>query len=289
MAAEQKSEESDRRAAAHARDAAILIGERGVELKTLADWTRFAEWAISSGLAPKDSTVASLVIAMECGANVGMKPLQSIQRIVVTNGRPQIDGKGMRAVLLSHPLFEGIEECWLDDGDNEIAEHKMVFGKQYTRVCRLKRRGVAEWHEGTFSVADAKQAKQWNAKKNGWEPLWEKHTYQSYWKDMLTWRALSRAANKGFADAMSGIYIKEDLLDSILEGVDFHGTEERVRREPRSKSGGKHEPAPVDVPLPSHEPAEHETQTPLPPTGETQPPGDALFADKPKGLPSHAR
>lgn len=57
-----------------------------------------------------------------------------------------------------------------------------------------------------------------------------------------------------------------------------------------SASGNDRLRAAMNIPaLPSHEPAEHETQTPLPPTGETQPPGDALFADKPKGLPSHAR
>lgn len=233
--------DAERAELARAQDRAIVAGKAGVELKTLDDYRRFAIWVEASGLQPKGMTVPQMVIAIELGANIGLKPMQSIQSIAIINNRPTIWGDGLRAVILSHPLCEEILEWSEGEGDNETA------------YCQIRRRGRPDPVKRHFSTADAKRAGLWG-KPGPWT---------QYPQRMRPMRAFSWAARDAFADALRGIQIAEEVADYVMHRVDWVGTAARLQ-EPRAKSGGV--PAASGAPADSL-PAAATTDTPTEPAG----------------------
>ena len=88
----------------------------------------FAQYLADSDMVPKDfkGKPANCLIGMQWGMELGMKPLQAIQNIAVINGRPNLWGDAMLALVRSSPLCEYVTEDWQPDG---------------TAFCKAKRRG----------------------------------------------------------------------------------------------------------------------------------------------------
>jgi len=172
--------------------APITMGQRGLELRTLDDLWRFAQFVTQSGMAPKGmDQPAQILVAIQHGAEVGLSPMQSVQSIAVINGRPSLWGDGFLAVVQASPLCEG------------IAETININGDEITAICRAKRRGRSDWTERRFGVAEAKKAGLWN-KQGSW---------QAYPQRMLQMRARSFCLRDTFPDVLRGIACTEELLD----------------------------------------------------------------------------
>jgi hypothetical protein len=63
---------------------------------------RLATAIAKSGLAPSTMrTAEQITIAIMHGAEIGLPPMQAVQRIAVVNGRPTIWGDAVPALLLS--------------------------------------------------------------------------------------------------------------------------------------------------------------------------------------------
>lgn len=206
----------------------IASGKSGLELKSLDDYWRFAQFVCKSGLAPKGmETPEACIIAMQIGAEIGLKHMQSIQSIAVINNRPSVWGDSVKGLILATGICEDFQEYFEGDGD------------KLTAHCKIKRRGMS-WVHQSFSVADAKQADL--TKKSG--------PWQQYPKRMLQMRARGFACRDAFPDALRGLYLAEEAMD-MPEREPIDVTPARPQREyvsidPAQITNGE-APAPEDA------------------------------------------
>lgn len=161
--------------------------------RNLTEAMEFAKIIASSDMVPKDyvNKPGNVLVAVQTGAELGLKPMQSLQGISVINGRPGVWGDAMRALVISHPEFEDLHE---EKTDTQC-------------VCTLKRRGRSAVIV-TYTMDDAKKAGL--AGKQG--------PWQTAPKRMLQMRAFAFAARDLFADALKGIKSIEELRDYPEEG-----------------------------------------------------------------------
>jgi len=149
------------------------------------------EWATiisKSKFCPKEffNLPESVLVAIAYGAELGLKPLQSLQNIAVINGKPSIYGDAMLAVCKNSPDFEYITELC----EVEVA------------VCKVKRKGQPEVHV-TFSKQDAINAGLWS-RPGPWK---------QYPNRMLQMRARSFALRDCFPDVLKGMIAVEEAQD----------------------------------------------------------------------------
>jgi hypothetical protein len=159
-----------------------------LEPRNLAEAMEFSKIIASSDMVPKDyiNKPGNVLVAVQTGAELGLKPMQSLQGISVINGRPGVWGDAMRALVISHPEFEDLHE-----------------DKQETQcIVTLKRRGRSAVVT-KYTMEDAKKAGL--AGKQG--------PWQTAPKRMLQMRAFAFAARDLFADALKGIKSVEELRD----------------------------------------------------------------------------
>lgn len=154
----------------------------------------FAQYLADSDLVPKDfkGKPANCLIGMQWGIELGMKPLQAIQNIAVINGRPNLWGDAMLALVRASPLCEYVVEDWKPDG---------------TAFCKAKRRGEPEQIR-TFSDDDAKLA----------GLIGKQGPWTTGPKRMKQLRARAFALRDVFTDVLRGMGMAEEALDASLSG-----------------------------------------------------------------------
>jgi hypothetical protein len=147
---------------------------------------RLATAISKSGLAPSTmKDPEKLVVAIMHGLEIGLPPMQAVQKIAVINGRPALWGDAVPALLWSkgfkieEGVADGIATC-------------TVIRPDGTRITR------------TFTEAEAKKA----------GLLGKPGPWQQFPQRMLAMRARAFAARDGAADALSGLYVAEELADS---------------------------------------------------------------------------
>ncbi|WP_407330591.1 hypothetical protein [Enterovibrio sp. 27052020O] len=160
--------------------------------QSLEEAMRMAEIMAGSEMVPKDyqGKPGNVLVAVQMGAELGLKPVQSLQNIAVVNGRPSIWGDGLRALIMSAPDLVDIKD--------EFCANTM------TARCTIVRQinGNHVSFTGEFSQVDAENA-----------GLWGRNTWKSYPKKMLEWRAFGFAARKAYADRLRGISLAEESQD----------------------------------------------------------------------------
>jgi len=162
---------------------------------SLAEAMDFAKEMAKSDMIPKDyiGKPGNILVAMQWGMEIGLKPMQALQGIAVINGRASVWGDTALALVKASPLCEYVEET----------ESDATKG-----VCRVKRRGEPE-HVQVFTVDDAKRAGLWG-KVGPWT---------LYPARMLIMRARSWALRDKFTDVLRGLAITEEIRD--IEPVDI--------------------------------------------------------------------
>lgn len=178
----------------------IIIDSTGLVLRTYDDLWKFASAIFKSKeMCPKHFTSPeSVLIAIQMGLELSMKPMQSIQNIAVINGIPSIFGDAAKALVLSSGVCEYIQEYY--EGKEGTDDFKAV--------CKSKRKGQATEYVYEFSIKDAKLAGLW-----GKEGTWKK-----YPKRMLLFRARGFNLRDNFTDIMKGFKTVEEVSDyEILE------------------------------------------------------------------------
>lgn len=171
--------------------------EFSLEPKTLEEAMKLAEIIAKSDLVPKDfqGKPGNVLIAVQMGKEIGLKPMQALQSIAVINGRPCVWGDGALALVRASGLLEDFRE----DMDE----------KALTATCSAKRKGQPTTIVRSFSQAEAKVAGLWDKKPSPW---------QTYPKRMLQMRARAFVLRDGFADVLKGLAIAEEQGD--IETVD---------------------------------------------------------------------
>lgn len=152
----------------------------------------FSNYLSDSDLVPKDykGKPANCLIAMQWGAEVGLKPLQAIQNIAVINGRPSMWGDAVLALVRASPLCESVIET----------------ESETKGTCTVKRRGEPEYTV-EFTIEDAKKAG-----LHGKQGPWQQSP-----KRMMKLRARAFALRDKFTDVLRGIAIAEESLDLAPE------------------------------------------------------------------------
>lgn len=149
----------------------------------------FSQYLADSDLVPKDfkGRQGNCLIAMQWGAELGLKPLQALQNLAIINGRPALWGDAVIALVRASSVCEYVIETQTDT----------------VATCKVKRRGEPE-QERTFSMADA-QAAGLKGKSGPWT---------QYPKRMLQMRARSFALRDVFPDVLRGMAVAEELMDA---------------------------------------------------------------------------
>lgn len=153
---------------------------------------QFSEMLAKSNLVPPNfkNKPEEILIAMQMGSELGLKPLQSLQSIAVIGNKPTIWGDSLVAICQGSGLLQDIIEEVTDD---------------YATVTVI--RTGQEPHSVTFSMADAEKAGLAN-KAGPWK---------QYPKRMMKNRARAFALRDKFADVLSGFGITEEEKDRVLD------------------------------------------------------------------------
>ena len=195
---------------------------------SLSEAMALAEQMSKSALVPEGfkDRPADIMIAVQYGAEIGLKPLQALSSIAVINGRACVWGDGLLSLVLDSGLMTNYKEMKFDEIE---AAGKAVFW--------CTRKGHPEPIQREFSIEDAKRAKLWGkVSRNGAPSPWVTYPWR-----MLQMRARSFALRDGFSDVLKGLSIREEVEDiEITEAP-------RVLAMPRRLSDrGSELPAPAD-------------------------------------------
>lgn len=167
----------------------------------------FSNMLADSDMVPKDfkGKPGNCLIAMQWGAELGLKPLQALQNLAIINGRPSLWGDAVIGLVRSSALCEYVIET--DDG--KVA------------TCTVKRRGEAE-QSRTFSMLDA-QAAGLAGKSGPWT---------QYPKRMRQMRARAFAVRDVFPDVLRGLAVAEEVIDTPTDSAKDMGAVPEVSRRP---------------------------------------------------------
>jgi hypothetical protein len=156
--------------------------------RSLDEALRLCDYLANSDMVPKEyqGKPGNVLVAIQWGAEIGLKPLQSMQNISTINGRPSLWGDAQLALVRNSPHCEYVLEDWDEHG---------------TARCRAKRRGEPE-QVRTFSIEDQKTA--------GLHSKQGPHT--QYPKRMRQLRARAFALRDVFTDVLRGIPQTEEVL-----------------------------------------------------------------------------
>lgn len=171
----------------------MQVNGTGLVLRTLEDMKLAAETFINSRLVPKHfDSGAKIIVALQAGAELGLKPWQSLQSLHVVNG----------VIGIKSSVIGGLIR---QSGKNKYLK-QYYEGKKgaddYRAVVKSQRTDDTTEHISEFSVDDAKEAE-----------LWGKDNWRHYPTDMLMWRALSRHGRAYYGDVLAGFYTVEELRE----------------------------------------------------------------------------
>lgn len=160
---------------------------------TFAEVLEFAAIAARSAFVPKDyrNHPEDILLAVQLGHEVGLRPMQALQNIAVINGRPAVWGDALPGLCKASPVYEDLLETFEREDDPDFL----------VAVCVAKRHGSTPV-TARFSVQDAKRA-----------GLWTKPIWQNYPRRMLQMRARSFALRDAFPDVLKGLIAIEEARD----------------------------------------------------------------------------
>ena len=173
----------------------LVAGTRGIVPQNFEDCYRLGQLLAKSGMVPKDyaGNPEACTVAIMQGLEVGMSPMAAIQSIAVINGRPNLWGDGMLAVVEASGQLEWKKEE--DDGA--------------TATCTVKRRGKADPISRKFSIEDSKKA----------GLLGKSGPWSSYPQRMRQMRARAWALRDEFSDVLKGFGSAEEAQDIPMRDV----------------------------------------------------------------------
>ena len=187
---------------------------------TFQEAKEYAEILAKSTFVPKpyQGKAGDILAAVQYGAEVGLKPLQSLQNVAVINGRPSIYGDAALALVTAHPSCISVEEI--------LDKEKLIA------TCIAKRHGKPDVIR-TFSKENAITAKLWDQKDN----------WKFYPERMLQCRARGFALRDQFSDVLLGLILAEEAQDYEVIDVTPVRKEKDVKSETVVEPISIHSPA----------------------------------------------
>lgn len=150
---------------------------------------------------------SDILVAIEFGNEIGLRPMASLQNIMIVNNKPSIYGDAMLAVCMAFPDFI---DC-IEKYDSEKQEAS----------CTVKRKG-REPITKVFNKKMAEAAKLWGKVSSGGIPSpWVTNPER-----MMQFRARGFALRDMFPDVLKGMPTVEEMRDSqIYETRDSNNLE----------------------------------------------------------------
>ena len=167
----------------------VEAGNRGLVLTNLDDMQMAAQLILQSGLCPEGyKTKAQVFVGLQAGAEIGLRPMQSLNSIAVIRGKPTLWGDAALGLVKRSGLLKEFSEGVAGEGDNMIAS-----------VVSTRNDGCTV--TTTFSAADAKTAGLW-----GKPGPWKTHP-----KRMLKYKARAFNLRDNFPDVLMGMHLTEEM------------------------------------------------------------------------------
>ena len=161
--------------------------QHGLALRSLDDYLGFAKIAVESGLSLGHRNAASVVIAVQFGAELGLSPMASLRNVHVFQGKPVPSADLLVAVALSHP---------------DCLYFRKITESATEATWETHRRGNPAPTRYSFTDADAKRA-----------GLIGKDNWKGYTPRMLSARAKAFLARDVYPDRLAGILSVEEAQD----------------------------------------------------------------------------
>jgi hypothetical protein len=154
---------------------------------------QFAEKISNSALVPTayKGKPDDILCAIGYGAELNLSAFQSLQGVLVVNGKASLWGDTLIAMAIGHSECEDFKE-WIEGEDDKRIAH-----------CEINRKGKKTPFKKSFSIKDAKRATLWN-KKGPW---------RDYPMVMLQQRATCFSIRRAFADTLKGFTTIEEVID----------------------------------------------------------------------------
>lgn len=154
---------------------------------------------VAGGFLPKGCSENEGFARIVAGSQMGMKPIQALNGIAMINGHPTLHSDSIPCVVMASGLVNGMRYKFTGEGD--------------ALACTffIRRKGIDEYQEWTYSLDDAKKAGLLN------NPVWKNHT-----KKMLFNRARTWCMRNTFPDVIGNIYTNDEIED-----VDFEEMQKR--------------------------------------------------------------
>jgi len=192
----------------------IRLGDGGYILPTtLEEAYRMAVAVIKGGMMPdsykdaagnKEAEAQKVMLGLASAMEAGLPPLYGLRQIAIINGRPSMWGDALMALVQSKNLLANQTVREVGAGFDPSLPPAQ-WPDDYGICVSLWRRGQPDPYVGTFTVADAKRAGLWlNTRKKPW---------LEHPKRMMTFRARAFPLRDGFADAIAGIAVREEIED----------------------------------------------------------------------------
>lgn len=185
--------------------------------KDLSEAIHLAQLLSKSTMVPRDyiDKPGNCLLAIQMGAELGLKPFQAIQGMAVIGNRPGLFGDAGKALLMKH----GVR--WTETPTEEVKRNAIAS-------CTMTRPGFNPVTK-TFSKEDAERANLWNK-----EGPWRNYPYRQ-----MQWRAWWWAAREIAADILKGMGGAEEISD-IPRDVTAEGSVERVPMPQSTKATNGH-------------------------------------------------
>jgi len=184
----------------------IKVGERGLAFETAAEVFRMASAFVKDGVAPKGMTAGAAMAAMLKGQALGLDPVTSVTSITVINGRTQVQGSLLLALLRRAGVDYDIS--YSGDGNTLAATIRAWWPDKKARA-----------KERTFTMGDAVRA-----------GLAGKETYKAWPREMLLWRAVAALARQEFPEVAAGIYVHGEIPGDPPPAIDTPADPELPRQ-----------------------------------------------------------
>lgn len=195
------------------KKAGLVVGEGGfIVPTTVEEAARMAKAVIIGGFAPdsykeRDGTMDpnKVMLGIMAAMEAGLPPLYGLRQIAIINGRPTIWGDAAMALVQKHGIITSYTEEQIGTlpTEKDLSKWPDDYGWRVT----IERKGQKGAYVGEFTVGMAKRAQLWmNAKKVPW---------MQHPDRMLKIRARAFPLRDGFADALAGLAIREEVEDFI--------------------------------------------------------------------------
>jgi len=181
-----------------------LITQNDTELTTfntdaLERAFSFAEKLSKSGIIPDAlrGKPADIMVILQTGIELGLKPMQSLNSINVIRGNPTMNGRTMLAMIRSKVPSALIK---IDRVDANRVECTMGRDKQFP--------------DDSFKSV-------WTIERAKLMGITGKDNWRKQPTNMLTWRAVSEAARFVFPDVLMNVYLPEEAVDGTVDEPEF--------------------------------------------------------------------